>query len=65
VRRDAAGNRVEQKINLSRVMKGEEPDSTLGPNDILFIPNSKGKESALKGLESALQAATFMAYRIP
>ena len=58
IRRDAVGQRVEQKIDLSRVLKGKDKDSTLGPNDILFVPGSIGKEAAIRGLESALQAAT-------
>jgi len=65
VRRDAAGNRVEVKINMARVEKGQDKDTTLGANDILFIPSSVGAAAAMKGLEAAIQAATFMAYRVP
>jgi polysaccharide export outer membrane protein len=65
VRRDAQGNRVEQKVNLARVLKGQDPDMMMGPNDILFVPGSAGKESVLRGIEAAIQAATLMAYRLP
>jgi polysaccharide export outer membrane protein len=65
VRRDAAGNRVEVKIDLARIEDGRDPDATLGANDILFIPASKGAAAAMRGLEATIQAATAMAYRIP
>ena len=65
VRRDAAGNRVEVKIDLARIENGQDPDATLGANDILFIPASKGAAAAMRGLEATIQAATAMAYRIP
>lgn len=55
---DAAGNRVEQKVDLKRVLHGQDPDTKLGPNDILFVPGSVGKESALRGIEAMIQATT-------
>jgi len=58
IRRDAAGARVEQKIDLGRVLKGVDADSSLGPNDILFVPGSVGKEAALRALETGIQTAT-------
>lgn len=58
IRRDAAGNRVEQKLDLGRVLKGVDEDSMLGPNDILFVPGSVGKEAALRAIETGIQTAT-------
>ncbi len=58
IRADAAGNRLEQKIDLGRVLRGQDPDTKLGPNDILFVPGSVGKESAIRGIEAAIQATT-------
>lgn len=58
IRRDAAGNRVEQKLDLGRVLKGTDEDSLLGPNDILFVPGSVGKEAALRAIETGIQTAT-------
>jgi polysaccharide biosynthesis/export protein len=58
IRRDAAGNRVEQKINLGRVLDGKDPDQMLGPNDILFVPDSVGKAAGLRALETAIQTGT-------
>jgi polysaccharide biosynthesis/export protein len=58
IRRDAAGQRVEQKVDLPRVLEGKDPDVMLGPNDILFVPGSVGKAAALRAIESSVQAAT-------
>ena len=60
IRRDAVGGRVEQKVDLSRVLQGKDPDVMLGPNDILFVPGSVGKAAALRAIESTVQAATGM-----
>ena len=57
---DAAGNRNEQKIDLARVLRGKDPDTKLGPNDVLFVPGSVGKESALRAIEAAIQTGTGM-----
>lgn len=56
--RDASGARVERKIDLKRVLQGKDPDTTLGPNDILFVPGSVGKESALRAIEASIQLGT-------
>ncbi len=58
IRRDSSGGRVEQKIDLGRVLKGQDPDTWLGPNDILFVPGSVGKESALRAIEMGIQTTT-------
>lgn len=60
IRRDAQGNRVEQKVDLGRVLKGQNPDVMLGANDILFVPGSASKAAALRTLESSIQMATGM-----
>lgn len=66
IRRDAAGNRVEEKINLKRVLKGQDREAVLGANDILFVPGSASKESALRAIESSIQMATgILVWRIP
>lgn len=58
IRRDAAGNRVEQKVNLVRILQGKDTDVMLGPNDILFVPGSVGKAAALRAVETAIQTGT-------
>ena len=60
IRRDAKGNRLEQKVDLGRVLKGQDPDVMLGANDILFLPGSASKAAALRTLESSIQMATGM-----
>lgn len=39
------GERKEIPINLDKVMAGKEPSPVLKPNDVLFVPNSGGKEA--------------------
>jgi polysaccharide biosynthesis/export protein len=51
----AAGSSEERKeiaINLDKIMAGKEPSPWLKPNDVLFVPNSGGKE-ALHVLEQS------------
>ncbi len=50
-----SGSGVERKevaINLDKIMAGKEPSPWLKPNDVLFVPNSGGKE-ALHVLEQS------------
>ena len=61
IRRDAAGNRVEQKVNLKAMLGGKAPDVRLSANDILFVPGSVGKAAGLKGIDAAIQIATGLA----
>ena len=58
IRRDANGNRVEEKIDLRRARKGDEPATTLGENDVLFVPGSVTKAAALRALEATIQVGT-------
>lgn len=60
IRRDAAGNRIEEKIDLKRLHQGKVADAKLGANDILFVPGSVGKEAALRAIEASIQVATGM-----
>ncbi len=57
IRTDADGKRTEQKIDLGRVLRGKDPDTRLGSNDILFVPGSVGKESAIRAIEAGIQAS--------
>jgi polysaccharide biosynthesis/export protein len=40
----AGGERKEIAINLDKIMAGKAPSPVLKPNDVLFVPNSGGKE---------------------
>ena len=46
------GERKEVAINLDKIMEGKAPSPVLKPNDVLFVPNSGGKE-ALHVLEQS------------
>lgn len=52
------GKRSERPVDLGRVLKGKDPDTQLGPNDILFVPGSVGKESALRAIEASIGLGT-------
>lgn len=58
IRHDAAGNRVEEKLDLKLVLAGKASDPKLGANDILFVPGSVGKEAGLRSIDAAIQVAT-------
>lgn len=49
---DPNGERKEVAINLDKIMAGKAPSPVLKPNDVLFVPNSGGKE-ALHVLEQS------------
>ena len=55
---DENGNRTEQKIDLSRILRGKDPDAKLASNDVLFVPGSMGKEAALRAVETSIQLGT-------
>jgi polysaccharide export outer membrane protein len=52
------GEREEIPINLKSIFDGKSPDPALLPEDILFVPNSMAKSSALRAVEAAIQMGT-------
>jgi polysaccharide export outer membrane protein len=54
----ATGQREEIPINLRSIFEGKSPDLPLVAEDILFIPNSMAKSSALRAVEAAIQMGT-------
>jgi polysaccharide biosynthesis/export protein len=50
--------RQEIHVNLNEVLNGKAEDLKLRPDDILFVPDSKPKTAAARGLEAAVQMAT-------
>ena len=50
--------RQEIPVNLNHVLDGKAEDVMLRPDDILFVPNSKPKTAALRGVDAAVQMAT-------
>jgi polysaccharide biosynthesis/export protein len=54
----AAGGHQQVPLDLAKILSGKNDDPILKPNDVLFIPDSEGKKALVKGLESALNAAS-------
>ena len=50
--------RLEIPVNLAQILAGKAEDVKLRPDDILFVPDSKPKTAALRGVEAAVQMAT-------
>ncbi|HWR50078.1 MAG TPA: polysaccharide biosynthesis/export family protein [Bryobacteraceae bacterium] len=58
--RPVAGStgREEIKVNFKEVLSGKSADVALVPNDIVFVPDNKGRRIATRVLESAISAGT-------
>jgi polysaccharide export outer membrane protein len=66
VRVDEQGNRTEMKVDYQEILKGNQQDIALHPNDIIFIPGSKVKTitHALLGMtDQMVMAGTFRVAR--
>jgi polysaccharide export outer membrane protein len=50
-RREGDGNKNEIAVPLDKIMKRQAPDVTLSANDILYIPDSKGKRMTMSALD--------------
>jgi polysaccharide export outer membrane protein len=53
-RREASGSKNEILIPLSRIMERKAPDAILLANDVLYIPDNRGKRLGLAALEKLL-----------
>jgi len=51
-RREAAGTKNEIPVPLDKIMQRKSPDVPLTANDILYIPDNKGKRIGIKALEA-------------
>ena len=61
-----SGKRIEIPVHLKRIQDHKEDDVPLQSNDILFIPDSRGKKVLARGTEAALGIGTQVAvYRMP
>lgn len=54
--REQKGGRTMTKLNLGRMIHGQEPDQPVRDRDILFVPDSTAKNLWNKTLESAIQS---------
>ena len=53
-RRETAGSKSEIPVPLDKIMKRQAPDVTLAANDILYIPDNRGKRIGMAALEKIL-----------
>lgn len=64
----AAGSRRQVAVNLEKILKGQSPDVTLQSQDILFVPNSRGKSvlhgfvNSMGGIATAVSGAAVYRY---
>jgi polysaccharide export outer membrane protein len=45
-------------VDLKKVLAGRAPDTSMQPNDILFVPDSTGKKALRRAAEAAIQITT-------
>jgi polysaccharide biosynthesis/export protein len=65
VRKDATGQQHEVEVDLKKVMKFEAEDVPLRASDILYVPRSVGKQTAIRAAEIASAVGTaILIYRL-
>jgi polysaccharide export outer membrane protein len=65
VRKDAQGQQHEVAIDLKKVLQRQSEDIQLQPSDILYVPNSAGKQAMLRALEFGIALGSGVAlYRV-
>ncbi len=55
--REQKGGRTMIALNLKRMLRGQDPDQPIQDRDILYVPDSFGKNLANRTMESAIQSA--------
>jgi hypothetical protein len=58
LRTNQDGSKTEVPINLSKIIRGKAPDTTLAANDILFVPDSKQKLAGQRATDAGIAAFT-------
>ena len=58
LRADGGPQREQIPVNVKKVMENKSPDLQLKPDDILYVPNSMGKQIGARGLEAAIGIGT-------
>lgn len=61
LRASANGQRVEQLVDVKKLMDGKSEDIRLQPDDILFLPSSTTKKVTARAIETAVQAGVGIA----
>src|SRR6266851_3585111 len=65
VRKDNQGQQHEVAVDLKKVMARRAEDVQLQPSDILYVPNSAGKQAVLRALEFGIALGSGVAlYRV-
>jgi polysaccharide export outer membrane protein len=65
VRKDAQGQQHEVAVDLKKVMERTAEDLQLQPSDILYVPNSAGRQAMLRALEFGIALGSGVAlYRV-
>ena len=65
VRKDNQGQQHEVAVNLKKVLERKEEDVQLQPSDILYVPNSPGRQAMIRALEFGVALGSGVAlYRV-
>ena len=54
IRREGAGSKNEIPIDLGKIMARKTPDITLLANDVLYIPDNRGKRLVVSAIEKLI-----------
>jgi len=57
-RREASGSKNEIPVQLDKILQRKSPDVPLIGNDILYIPDNRGKRIGVKAIEAIVAAAS-------
>jgi polysaccharide biosynthesis/export protein len=58
LRADGGAQREQIPLNVKKIMENKSPDLQLKPDDIVYVPNSLGKQMGARGLEAAIGLGT-------
>jgi polysaccharide export outer membrane protein len=59
--KDQSIDRTEIPVNVTQILTGKSRDVSLRANDVLFIPDSKAKNAAIRTIEAAISVGTGLA----
>jgi polysaccharide export outer membrane protein len=57
-RKQPGNGTKEIPVNLSRILEHKDEDIPLQPDDLLYVPDSRSKKAAIRGMEAAIQMGT-------
>lgn len=53
------GSRIRLPVDIDEVLVGRAPDMVLQPNDVVYVPKSKGRAVALGVIDALVRVVTF------